>query len=139
MSFGSSSDVRWAWSSISMTCAKYGDEKGSCLSRACCEYAVRAIGSRSAMRPYCPRFEIAGRQSGFVEVAADPAGVLVLIRNAGLPDLARAEVRVVRIGISDALNDGDHALVVHRFHRAHAWIESQLGVDRQHVVLGDRQ
>ena len=83
--------------------------------------------------------EILARKAGLVEIAAEPAGVLVAIRRGRLPNLGRAEMRVIGIRIADALNDRNHPLVVERFERAHAGIETDVRVDRQHVVAVDRQ
>ena len=44
---------------------------------------------------------------------------------------------MIGIGITDALDDRNHPLVVERFERTHAGIEADVRVDRQDVAAGD--
>ncbi len=65
--------------------------------------------------------------------------MLVAIRRGRLPDFRRPEMRVIWIGVSDALNDRNHPLVVERFERTHLRVEADMRIDCQDVVAGDRQ
>ena len=75
-----------------------------------------------------------------VEVADDAAQPALggdLFRLAGVPDVHAAEVRTVRVGIPDAVDDGDLAFVPKRLDGRHVGVESEPPVNGNHLVSGD--
>src|SRR5207249_11780544 len=69
--------------------------------------------------------------------AASPALSADFVRFAGMPDIHRTKVRAGRVGVANAMDDGDLALVIELFHRPHVRVEGQGIVNGQHLVLGD--
>ena len=70
ISFGISSEPRCAWSSISITRARYGDLKGTVRSCTSVEKALRVPLLPLIVSPYAPRFAIAGTSTFEAESAS---------------------------------------------------------------------
>jgi hypothetical protein len=67
---------------------------------------------------------LVGRHADPVEVAAEPAAVAERARRAGLPDVVGREVRVVVVGVVDALHDGDAPVAVEAVQRLERRVEA---------------
>ncbi len=75
-----------------------------------------------------------------VEIADHPTGPPLgtdSVWLAGMPDVHRTEVRAGRIGVTNAMDDGDLALIIEPFHWSHVGVEAQRIVNGQDLVLGD--
>ena len=58
-----------------------------------------------------------------------------LDRFAGVPDVHGAEMGAVRVGIANALHDGDVALIIHRLQRGAVRVPGEGIVDGQDFIL----
>jgi hypothetical protein len=72
--------------------------------------------------------------AGGVEPAAEPAGVRRALRRAGLPDVRRAEVAAVGLGVADALDDRQAVVAPELGEALEAGVEAEVVVEPQHVA-----
>src|SRR5579864_3963332 len=81
---------------------------------------------------------MSGRNMLLIEKPAEPAGMFVAIGRRGLPDLRRPEVRMVRLRITDVLDDRNLSRIIQGLERPHCGIETNMPVDIKHLGGGDR-
>jgi len=68
--------------------------------------------------------------AGIIKIAANPASGGNFFRiDGGLPDFGGSEMRTIRIGIANALNDAEIPRIIERFEPGKARIESKRVVD----------
>src|SRR6202011_2553847 len=73
------------------------------------------------------------------DAAADPAVLAFAAWIGQLPDVHRLEVRVIGVGVADALHDGELPLLLQPVEVAHGGVQADLIVDADHLRLGEVQ